>query len=75
MILDVKDFYLNSQLKNYEHIFINLQLTPKDFINLCNLNQLAFNDKALAELHSGMCGLKQAGKLAYEDLKSHLKLY
>ena len=38
MTLDIKDFYLNSKLKNYECIFIDLFLTTEDFINLHNLN-------------------------------------
>ena len=39
-ILNIKDFYLNSKLKNYEHVKIHINLIPQDFINAYNLNDI-----------------------------------
>lgn len=52
---------------------IELHLIPQDFINLYNLNSIAKNGKVLAKIVKGMHSLKQAGKLAYDDLVKHLK--
>ena len=35
--LDIKDFYLNSKLKDYEHTKRHVLLFPDKFIHLCNL--------------------------------------
>ena len=72
MTIDIKDFYLNSHLKEYEYIYIDLDLIPQDFIDKYNLEDIAKNGKVLTEVCKGMYGLKQAGKLAHEDLKLHL---
>jgi hypothetical protein len=75
MTLDIKDFYLNSKLSDYEYIFIELRLIPEDFVQQYNLDKIAVNGKILAEVRGGMYGLKQAGKIAHDDLKQHLKPY
>ena len=43
--LDVKDFYLNSKLKEYEHMKMNISSFPQEFIDTCNLSKLAYNEK------------------------------
>ena len=35
--IDIKDFYLNSKLKDYEYMKIHKSLLPQEFINLYNL--------------------------------------
>ena len=35
--LDIKDFYLNSKLKEYEYMKLHITLIPKDFVNLYQL--------------------------------------
>ena len=71
--LDIQDFHLCYDLKNYEYIFIELNLLPEDIINKYNLQDIAHNNKVYAEVQKGMYGLPQAGLIAYNDLKKHLK--
>ena len=35
--IDIKDFYLNSKLKDYECMKTHETLTPQEFINACKL--------------------------------------
>lgn len=75
LTLDIKDFYLNSNLPEPEYIVIELHLIPPDFINSYNLKSIAKNGKILFKITKGMHGLKQEGKLACDDLKNHLLPY
>ena len=70
--MDIVDFYLNSNLDEYEYVYIELDLIPQEFINQYNLTAIAKDGKILAEVRKGMYGLKQAGKIAHNDLKKHL---
>lgn len=45
---------------------------PKEIINHYNLSKLITNDKIYIKISKGMYGLKQAGILAFEQLKCHL---
>ena len=54
---------------------IKLHLIPQDFVYLYNLTSIAKNGKVLVKIVKGIHGLKQAGKLTYNDLLQHLKPY
>ena len=73
--MDIKDFYLNSNLEDYECMFINVNLMPTKCTQDYDLNSISKNGKVLTEIRKGTCGLHQVGKIAYEDLKQHLKPY
>ena len=75
-MLDIKDFYLNSKLKEYECMKMRASLFPEEFINLCNLQDLV-DDKGFIhmEMRGGTHGLPQAGRLAHEELVAHLEPY
>ena len=74
--LDIKDFYLNSQLADYEHMKMHMSLFPSDFIESHHLNDLVDNQGfVFMEIRGGMHGLPQAGRLAHEELVAHLAPY
>ena len=75
IIIDIIDFYLNSNLKEYEYVYIELELIPQDFIDQYNLKAIAKDGKVLAEVRKVMYRLKQAGKLAHKDFKKYLALH
>ena len=48
---------------------------PKDIIDQYRSTAKAVNGKVLVEIRKGMYGLKQAGRIANDQLKHHLKAY
>ena len=73
MTIDLKDFYLKLNLSEHEHIKIKLSTIPSEFANEHNLHEIVDNAGYVhAEVRGGMHGLPQVGRLACEDLKSHL---
>ena len=75
MCIDLKDFYLGTPINWYEYMWINMTDTPQDIINQYGLPAKAVNGKVLVEIRKGMYGLKQAGRIANNRLKQHLKAY
>ena len=54
--LDIKDFYLNSKLKEYEYMKMHISLFPQEFINAYNLNDLVDeNGFIYIEIRGGVC--------------------
>ena len=56
-------------MARYEYMRISMDLIPDEVIKQYNLHKLAVDGWAYMEIHKGMPGLKQAGKLANERLK------
>ena len=74
--IDIKDYYLNSKLKEYEYMRIHISLIPQEFIDLYNLQSIVGDDGFVyIEIRGGMYGLPQAGRLAHEELVQHLAPY
>ena len=48
---------------------------PQDIIDQYGLTVKAVNGKVLVEIRKDMYGLKQAGRIANDQLKKHLKSY
>ena len=69
---DVKDFYLNTTMEIYEYMKLRLETIPSEIVQQYGLNDLAADGWVYIEIRKGMYGLKQAGKLANEQLKEHL---
>ena len=76
MTIDLKDFYLKLNLLEHEHVKIRLSTMSSEFAKEHNLHEIFDSAGHVhAEVRGGMCGFPQVGRLAYEDLKSHLAKY
>jgi hypothetical protein len=76
MVVDIKDFYLNTPMKVFEYMRMHISVIPEEIINQYNLRELV--DDAgwvYMEIQKGMYGLKQAGILANQRLTTHLAQY
>ena len=73
MTIDIKNFYLNIEMTNYEYIRMHISIFPQHIIDHYNLNNIATKDGFVyMEIRKGMYGLPQAGKLAHDKLKKLL---
>jgi hypothetical protein len=66
LVIDIKNFYLNTPLGRFEYMVINLASLPQETIKKYDLNELAQDRKVYIEIQKGMYGLPQAGILANE---------
>jgi hypothetical protein len=72
LVIDIKNFYLNTPLGRFEYMVINLASLPQETIEKYDLNELAQDRKVHIEIQKGMYGLPQAGILANELLQLNL---
>jgi hypothetical protein len=73
MVVDIKDFSLNTRLERYEYMRLPLSMIPDEIIQQYQLQQLVTTDGwVYIEIRKGMYGLKQAGILANQRLQKHL---
>jgi hypothetical protein len=73
MSMDIKDFYLNTILKQPEYMIIPVRLIPQAIFDQYNLGPLVHNGYVyVEEINKGMYGLPQAGKIANNKLVPHL---
>jgi len=68
MSMDIKDFYLNTEMQHYEYMFIPVKMIPQAIFDLYNLAPLVINGKVYVEIRKGMYGLPQAGRIANDKL-------
>ena len=73
--LDIKNMYLNSDMDEPEYMFIYANLIPPEFMDEYNLHDFVHDGKVYLQINKGMYGLPQAGKLAHDQLKAHLKKF
>jgi hypothetical protein len=73
MTIDLKDFYLCSELDVPAYVRIPLTLLPQKIIDLYQLQDKIVNGHVYAKVCKGMYGLPQAGRLAYEQLRKFLE--
>jgi hypothetical protein len=73
--LDLKDFYLNNPLPGYEYMRIPVWAIPQVIMDNYNLWPLVHNGFVTCLIKKGMYGLPHAGRIAYEDLITHLEPY
>ena len=71
--LDIKIFYYNTPIGRYEYMKISLAILPEEIIAQYNLLQLASDGWVYLEIRKGMPGLKQAGRIANDRPKIHLR--
>jgi Reverse transcriptase (RNA-dependent DNA polymerase) len=71
---DVKDFYLNTPMdpKDFAYMRIPIKVIPKEIMDEYNLWDLVHNDAVYVEVMKGMYGLKQAGRIANDQLTEFL---
>jgi hypothetical protein len=76
VMLDVKDFYLNTPMKRYEYMRLKITDIPNKIIEEYKLCEIATEDGYLyCEIRRGMYGLPQAGIIAQVQLKERLGKY
>jgi hypothetical protein len=72
MTADAKDFYLGTPLPHAEYMRIHRTQVPSRTIIHYNLADKFENDFLYVKINKGIYGLKQAGKLAQDQLMQHL---
>jgi hypothetical protein len=72
LLIDIKNFYLNTPLGRFEYMVINFSSLPQETIEKYDLIELAQDGKVYIEIQKGMYGLPQAGILANELLQCNL---
>ena len=75
MCIDLKDFYLGTPMNRYEYMWIKMSDIPQDIIEQYGVKEKSVNGKVLVEIRKGMYGLNQAGRIANDQLKQHLKTH
>ena len=60
-------------MNRYKHMWIKMSDIPQYIIDQYRLIEKAVNGKVLVEIRKGMYGMKQAGRIAKDRLKQHLK--
>ena len=73
LVMDLKDFYLNNPLPGYEYMRIPVWAIPKVIMDNYNLWPLVHNGFVTCLIKKGMYGLPHAGRIAYDDLITHLE--
>jgi hypothetical protein len=63
LVIDIKNFYLNTTLGRFEYMVINFSSLPQEKIDKYDLIELAQDGKVYIEIQKGMYGLPQAGIL------------
>jgi hypothetical protein len=59
MIIDIKNFYLNTPLRRFEYMAINLASLPQETIEKYDLNELTHNGKVYIEIQKGITLLRK----------------
>jgi hypothetical protein len=72
MMMDIKNYYLGTPLPRFEYMKMQLSRFPEEIIQKYKFNALAVDDWVYIEIRKGMYGLKQAGLLASQLLKTRL---
>lgn len=72
---DIKNFYLNTELPTPEYMKLQAKHIPSIITKHYNLAPIFHNEFLYLNIDKGMYGLKQAGILGWQDLKTHLAKY
>lgn len=75
MNIDIMDFYLETSMEDPEYMWLPRWVFPQEFIDEHDLETKFQGDRILVRINKGICGLQQAGWLAYVQLVKHLKLH
>jgi hypothetical protein len=69
---DISNMYLNSTLPEPEFVKFKVDLIPLNIIKHYNLEPLIHDGYIYAQINRAIYGLKQSGKIANQDLITHL---
>ena len=70
---DISNMYLGSNLPEAEYVRFKISLIPQEIIEAYNLKELAtYDGYVYARVNKAWYGLKQAGKIAHDDLVERL---
>jgi hypothetical protein len=72
LVIDIQNFYLNTPLRRFEYMVINLSSLPQETIDKYDLIKLSQDGKVYIDIQKGMYGLPHAGILANELLQHNL---
>jgi hypothetical protein len=72
MMMDIKNYYLDTPLPRFEYMKMPLSYFPEEIAQKYNLNALAIDGWVYIEIRKGMYGLKQAGLLTNQFLQARL---
>ena len=73
VMLDIKDFYLNTPMTRYEYMRLKLTDIPEEIIIEYKLREIVTTDGYVyCEIRKGMYGLPQAGIIAQQLLEKRL---
>jgi hypothetical protein len=75
MTIDIKNMYLMSDMPTPEYMRIPIDLVPPEIMDEYKLHDKIHNKHVYCRIDKGMYGLPQAGKLAHDKLKTHLKKF
>jgi hypothetical protein len=70
---DISNMYLCSDLPESEYVRFKYDMIPPNIIKHYNLDTLVENGFVYAKINKAWYGLKQSGRIAHDDLVSHLK--
>ena len=74
MTLDIKDFFLQTDMKDAEYMCIHSKYFMPDIRKIYAIDKIITDNKYVyCRIKKGVYGLKQAARLAYDDFKKHLK--
>jgi hypothetical protein len=73
IMMDIKDFYLNTPMKRPEYMRLKITYIPDEIIDQYNLKSLVTQDGYVyCEITKGIYGLPQAGIIAQQLLEKQL---
>ena len=72
-IVDAKNFCPDNTMKNNKYYRIFIKLIPQEIVEKYDLNRKKFDSYIYVRFEKGMYGQIQAGIIANEVLKTHLK--
>ena len=72
MTLEIKDFYYGTAMARYKYMKLALSCIPDKIIDQYSLRTLSASGWVYLDTRKGMPGLKQAGRIASDQLKAHL---
>jgi hypothetical protein len=68
--IDILNFYIHNDLKEYQHMRFHISMIPQEIINEYNLQDIVDSDGwCYAEIRKAMYGLKESGFIANQELK------
>ena len=67
--------YLMSDLVNFKYVKFKVDMIPPQILAYCKLKNLKHNGYIYAKINKTWYGLKEAGRIAHNDLIQYLKKY